>query len=160
MYTHEESYRHPAITVGRGQDKIGTHLINSKANLEINQMGVEKMPKDLCGGLSGETESREKLPRCAGFRLLHEAHLSAQESADERAVFQRPPDGLSLPFEQSRRQCDVWTEGKSGLFEKSPGGAGEHSLAACELGRQQDSNADVLLSSEIGDAVVPDGAWR
>jgi hypothetical protein len=118
---------------------------------------------DLCGGLSGETESREKLPRCAGFRLPHEAHLSAQEAADERAVFQCPPDGLPFPFEQTRRQRDMRMEGKSGLvrsLKESPGGAGERLVAACELGRQQDSNADVLLSSEIGNAIVPDGAWR
>jgi len=33
-------------------------------------------------------------------------------------------------------------------------------LATCELFRQQDSNADVLLSSEIDYAVVTDSTWR
>lgn len=119
--------------------------------------------KDLCGRLSGETESREKLPRCAGFRLLHEAHLFAEEAAGERTIFQRTPDRLSFPFEQTRRQRDMRMEGKARLIrrvQESPGGARKRLVAARELGRQQDSNADVLLPSEIGNAVVPDGAWR
>jgi hypothetical protein len=54
-------------------------------------------------------------------------------------------------------------EGKPGLerrFEESSSGAGERRPALSELRCQKDSNVDVLLSSKIANAVVPDRARR